>query len=100
MSASRQAARSEQAFRHHHAEAVGEARHQAGRLLDHRDRRVQPDAVLYARLGVAGRSREKVERVRRRSGMAAARAKTEEAGPIVANVKNFILAPTPYSSVK
>src|ERR1700734_3684254 len=29
-----------------------------------------------------------------------ARAKTEEAGPIVANVKNFILAPTPYSSVK
>ena len=29
-----------------------------------------------------------------------ARAKTEEAGAIVANVKNFILAPTPYSSVK
>jgi hypothetical protein len=29
-----------------------------------------------------------------------ARAKTEEAGPIVANVKNFILGPTPYSSVK
>ncbi len=29
-----------------------------------------------------------------------ARAKTEEHGPIVANVKNFILAPTPYSSVK
>jgi hypothetical protein len=29
-----------------------------------------------------------------------ARAKTEENGPIVANVKNFILAPTPYSSVK
>ena len=30
----------------------------------------------------------------------AARAKTEEAGPIVANVKNFILGPTPYSSVQ
>jgi hypothetical protein len=30
----------------------------------------------------------------------AARAKTEEAGPIVANVKNFILGPTPYSAVK
>ena len=29
-----------------------------------------------------------------------ARAKTEEAGPIVANVKNFILTPTPYSSVQ
>jgi len=29
-----------------------------------------------------------------------ARGKTEENGPIVANVKNFILAPTPYSSVK
>ncbi len=29
----------------------------------------------------------------------AARAKTEEEGPIVANVKNFILGPTPYSSV-
>jgi hypothetical protein len=29
-----------------------------------------------------------------------ARAKTEENGPIVANIKNFILAPTPYSSVK
>jgi hypothetical protein len=30
----------------------------------------------------------------------AARAKTEEAGAIVANVKNFILGPTPYSSVQ
>jgi NIPSNAP len=30
----------------------------------------------------------------------AARAKTEENGPIVANVKNFILGPTPYSAVK
>jgi hypothetical protein len=30
----------------------------------------------------------------------AARAKTEESGPIVANVKNVILGPTPYSSVK
>ena len=30
----------------------------------------------------------------------AARAKTEANGPIVANVKNFILGPTPYSSVK
>src|ERR1700687_4667807 len=29
-----------------------------------------------------------------------ARAKTEEAGPIVGNVKIFILGPTPYSSVK
>src|SRR5271156_5430213 len=29
----------------------------------------------------------------------AKRAETEEAGPIVANVKNFILGPTPYSSV-
>ena len=30
----------------------------------------------------------------------AARAKTEANGPIVANVKNFILGPTPYSSVQ
>jgi hypothetical protein len=30
----------------------------------------------------------------------AARAKTEANGPIVANVKNFILGPTPYSAVK
>ena len=29
-----------------------------------------------------------------------ARAKTEANGPIVANVKNFILGPTPYSAVK
>ena len=29
-----------------------------------------------------------------------ARAQTEANGPIVANVKNFILGPTPYSSVK
>jgi len=29
-----------------------------------------------------------------------ARAKTEEKGPIVANVKNFILAPTAFSAVK
>ena len=29
-----------------------------------------------------------------------ARAKTEEAGPIVANIKNFILAPTAFSAVK
>ncbi|HEY0185507.1 MAG TPA: NIPSNAP family protein [Rhodopila sp.] len=30
----------------------------------------------------------------------AARAKTEENGPIVAKVTNYILGPTPYSSVK
>jgi hypothetical protein len=30
----------------------------------------------------------------------AARAKTEEKGPIVAKVTNYILAPTPYSSVQ
>jgi hypothetical protein len=30
----------------------------------------------------------------------AARAKTEANGPIVAKVTNYILAPTPYSSVK
>ena len=30
----------------------------------------------------------------------AARAKTEENGPIVANVKNFILGPPPYSAVQ
>ena len=30
----------------------------------------------------------------------AARAQTEANGPIVANVKNFILGPTPYSSVQ
>ena len=29
-----------------------------------------------------------------------ARAKTEENGPIVAKVTNYILGPTPYSSVK
>jgi hypothetical protein len=29
-----------------------------------------------------------------------ARAKTEEKGPIVAKVTNYILGPTPYSSVK
>ncbi len=29
-----------------------------------------------------------------------ARAQTEANGPIVANVKNFILGPTPYSSVQ
>ena len=29
-----------------------------------------------------------------------ARAKTEENGPLVANIKNFMLAPTSYSAVK
>src|SRR5262245_9334877 len=32
------AARSAEAVRHDHAEVVGEARHQAGRVLDHGDR--------------------------------------------------------------
>ena len=60
----------DQPLRQHHAEAVGEARHQAGRLLDHPGGRVQPGALLPAGLGIAGRPREEVERLRRpiRSG--------------------------------
>src|SRR6516164_5856159 len=47
----------------HDAETLGQARHQAGRLLDHADRRFQPGADVSPRLGVARRPREEVERV-------------------------------------
>src|SRR5271163_4227368 len=59
-----------EAVRHDHAEAVGEARHQAGRVLDHGDRRVEPDAVLPAGLGVAGRARTEMGPLRVRPGLA------------------------------
>ncbi len=73
-------------------------------LLDHRDRRgPNQTLVLHAAVGSLWRTwvMKKVERIQadpewhRRS-----REDPEEAGAIVANVKNFILAPTPYSSVQ
>src|ERR1700761_4278809 len=58
-----------QAFRKHHHEALAEARHQAGRLLHHADRRVQSGADLFPRLGLARRPREEVGGLPERSGL-------------------------------
>src|ERR1043165_4848714 len=58
-----------EALRHHHAEAVRQARHQAGRLLDHRGRGVEPQPDLSGRLRVDGRSREEVGGVLDGSGV-------------------------------
>ena len=95
------AARSDEALRHHHAEAVGKAWHQAGRVLDHGDRRVEPDAVLSSWSGTRSQSarRSGTRSASIRNGIKA-RAETEKNGAIVANVKNFILAPTAFSAVK
>ena len=50
-------------------------------------------AAVELRQGVGARAEGKGKRL-------AARAKTEADGPIVAKVTNYILGPTPYSSVK
>src|SRR5215471_3939423 len=42
-----------EALRHDHLGALEEARHRAGRLLDHRDRRVEPDPLLFPEMGIA-----------------------------------------------
>src|ERR1700722_8423024 len=65
-----QVARPQQALRHDHIEDLGTTRHQAGRLLDHGDRRVQSDPLLHVAVGFSGGSREEVERVSGGPGMA------------------------------
>ena len=49
----RDAAGAIEAFRDHHTETVGEARHQAGRLFHHAGRRIQSGTDLYSGVGVA-----------------------------------------------
>src|SRR5271154_5788756 len=95
----RQVARSEQSILHNHAENLGKTRHQAGWLLD--DVIGESNQTLYYMLewdSLADREK-KWNAFQADPEWHTARAKTEEAGPIVANVKNFILGPTPYSSV-
>src|SRR5690349_14169335 len=62
-------ARTHQALRHGYAQAVGEARHPPGWVLDNADRRVEPGPDLYAAMGIACRARAEVRRVWSRSGM-------------------------------
>src|ERR1700730_887502 len=64
------AAGANKTLRDHHAQAVGKARHQAGRVLHHAGRRIQPGADLYSGLVVARRPREEVGCICDRSGMA------------------------------
>src|SRR5262249_18277845 len=49
-----------EAVRDGHTEAVGEAWHPAGRLFHHAGRSLQPGADLFPRLGVSGRTRDKM----------------------------------------
>ena len=89
-----------QAVRHHHAQAVGKARHQAGRLLDDAGRRIQPGPELPARLGIAGEREKKWAAFQADPEWIAKRAETEKNGAIVHNVSNQLLVPTAFSSVK
>src|SRR6478672_4112425 len=57
----------DEALRYADAETVGQAWHQAGRLLHHADRHLQSGADLFRRLGLAGRSRKEVDRIPVRS---------------------------------
>ena len=57
----------DEAFRYADAEAVGQARHQAGRLLHHADRHLQSGTDLFRRVGLAGRPREEMDRIPIRS---------------------------------
>src|SRR5262245_46918724 len=63
----RSAASAAQAVRGRDSENLGDARHQAGRLLDRADRREQQRPLLFPGLGVAGRAREEVDRLHERS---------------------------------
>ena len=66
----RPAAGAAQAVRRPHLENLGQARHQAGRLLDRAGRRRQPRSALHAGLGLARRPREEMEYIPGRSGVA------------------------------
>src|ERR1700681_2097217 len=58
-----------EALREHHLKTLREARHQAGRVLHHAGRRIQSGTDLSAGMGIAGRSREEMERFPERSRM-------------------------------
>src|SRR6185437_4265283 len=66
----RPAAGAAQAVRDRDARDLGEARHQAGRLLDGADRREQQRSLLLPGLGLPGRAREEVDGLHDRSGLA------------------------------
>ncbi len=87
-------------FEEHHAETLGEARHQAGRFLDHAGRRLQPRSeYLLAWESLADRERKWNAFRAIRPGHRP-RDESEKDGPILANASNQILRPTAFSAVK
>jgi hypothetical protein len=87
-------------LRQHHAQDLGEARHQASRLLHHADRRVQPGADLFPAWESLADRETKWNAFAADPEWHAKRAETEKDGPIVANVLVQMLTPTAFSSVK
>src|SRR5262249_53543399 len=69
---------------------LGEARHPPGRVLDDNDRREQPAAHLYARVGQHGRAREALGRLRHRSRMARNRCRDREGWPACAEYQQRV----------
>src|SRR2546430_14111688 len=59
-----------EAVRYADAEIVGQARHQAGRILHHADRYLQSGTDLFRRVGFARRARKEMDRISERSGLA------------------------------
>ena len=79
---------------------LGKARHQAGRLLDRGDRRLEPGPVLTSCNGTSGRAGEEMDGVLQRSGVDRQARRDQRDGPIVASLEDMILQPTKFSSVK
>src|SRR5262245_53754665 len=89
-----------QALRDANRENLGQARHQAGRVLDRADRRRQQRPLLLIGLAIDGGPRANWTAFQADPAWIAARSDSERDGPILSNVKSMFLQPTAFSSVR
>jgi hypothetical protein len=93
-------ARTDPALRHHHAEALGKARHQAGRLFHHADRHSNQELTYLLAWESMAEREIKWNAFATDPAWLSARAETEKDGQIVDNITNQFLQPTAFSPVK
>ena len=77
-----------------------EARHPPGRLLDRADRRGQQRPALLLAWELLAEREQIWNAFQADPAWHSARAESEKDGPIIANIKSSILAPTAFSAMK
>jgi hypothetical protein len=82
------------------AEIVGQARHQAGRLLHHSDRNLNQELTYFVAWDSLADREKKWTAFQADPDWIAGRAKSEEDGQIIDNIVSQLLVPTSFSSVK